>query len=69
MVELGKHQNPDGNITFQINISPADLILYADEKLISQVVINLLKNAIQAIGNQPDDASPFTLTAMNRKRL
>ena len=54
MVELGKHQNPDGNITFQINISPADLILYADEKLISQVVINLLKNAIQAIGNQPD---------------
>ena len=54
MVELGKHQNPDGNITFQINISPADLILYADENLISQVVINLLKNAIQAIGNQPD---------------
>ena len=26
----------------------------ADENLISQVVINLLKNAIQAIGNQPD---------------
>lgn len=54
MAELGKHQNPDGNITFLINIAPADLILYADENLISQVVINLLKNAIQAIGNQPD---------------
>ena len=26
-----------------------DLILYADENLVSQVVINLLKNAIQAI--------------------
>lgn len=54
MVELAKHQNPDGNISFETDISPADLILYADENLISQVVINLLKNAIQAIGGQPD---------------
>ena len=54
MVELAKHQNPDGNISFRTDVSPADLILYADENLISQVVINLLKNAIQAIGNQPD---------------
>lgn len=54
MVELAKHQNPDGNISFETDISPADLILYADENLISQVVINLLKNAIQAIGDQPD---------------
>lgn len=34
-------------------MTPADLILHADENLISQVVINLLKNAVQAIGNQP----------------
>ena len=54
MVELAKHQNPDGNISFRTDISPADLILYADENLISQVIINLLKNAIQAIGDQPD---------------
>lgn len=54
MVELGRHLNSNGNITFQMNISPDGLILYADENLISQVVINLLKNAIQAIGNQPD---------------
>lgn len=54
MVELAKHQNPDGNISFRTDVSPVDLILYADENLISQVVINLLKNAIQAIGNQPD---------------
>ena len=54
MVELAKHQNPDGNISFRTDVSPADLILYADENLISQVVINLLKNAIQAIGDQTD---------------
>lgn len=54
MVELAKHQNPAGNISFSVDVSPADLILYADENLISQVVINLLKNAIQAIDRQAD---------------
>nr|WP_239063502.1 ATP-binding protein [Bacteroides sp. 51] len=54
MVELTKHQNPCDHITFHINITPNDLILYADESLISQVVINLLKNAVQAIGQQTD---------------
>lgn len=54
MVELAKHQNPAGNISFSVDVSPADLILYADENLISQVVINLLKNAIQAIDRRAD---------------
>ena len=48
MVELARHQNKCDNITFHIDIAPADLIVYADENLISQVVINLLKNAIEA---------------------
>lgn len=52
MIELARHQNPTGNISFHSEISPADLILYADENLISQVIINLLKNAIQAIDNE-----------------
>ena len=43
----------DSHITFHTEVTPADLILHADENLISQVVINLLKNAVQAIGNQP----------------
>lgn len=51
MVELTKHQYPCPQITFDVCIHPEDLILYADENLISQVMINLLKNAIQAIGN------------------
>jgi len=52
MVELAKHQNDCNNIAFYTNINPSDLILYADENLISQVMINLLKNAVQAINNQ-----------------
>lgn len=49
MVELARHQYSKIPITFTIDTTPQDLILYADENLISQVVINLLKNAIQAI--------------------
>lgn len=49
MVELARHQHPGLQVTFHLDITPDDLILYADENLISQVVINLLKNAIQAI--------------------
>lgn len=53
MVELARHQYPDTPVTFQIHITPDELILHADENLISQVVINLLKNAIQAIETSP----------------
>ena len=54
MVELARHQYPCDTIVFNVNIATDDLILYADENLISQVVINLLKNAIQAIDKQPN---------------
>lgn len=49
MIELARHQHPNARVSFHTHITPNDLILYADENLISQVVINLLKNAVQAI--------------------
>ena len=48
MVELARHQYPGTPVSFNVSIVPDDLILHADENLISQVIINLLKNAIQA---------------------
>lgn len=55
MVQLARHHNKFPNIRIFTDIRPADLIVYADENLITQVVLNLLKNAMQAIGNkQPD---------------
>ncbi len=53
MIELAHHRYQQTNITFHIEVTPDDLILHADENLITQVVLNLLKNAIQAIGEQP----------------
>lgn len=53
MVELARHQYPDSGITFALEVQPPDLILHADEHLIAQVVTNLLKNAMQAIADNP----------------
>jgi nitrogen fixation/metabolism regulation signal transduction histidine kinase len=55
MVQLATHQNPYPNISIAIDVSPDDLILHADENLIGQVVLNILKNAMQAIGHEQDD--------------
>ena len=52
MVILSSHNNKYPNIKWQTTIEPADLILHADENLISLVMINLLKNARQAIGDK-----------------
>lgn len=55
MVQLARHHNHFPNIRIRIEVQPADLIVYADENLISQVVLNLLKNAMQAIGSEQAD--------------
>lgn len=55
MVQLAQHHNDYPQITFHIDVNPDDLIVYADENLISQVVLNLLKNAMQAIGGERTD--------------
>lgn len=54
MIKLARHQYPCPHITFSVLEAREDLIVFADENLIAQVVTNLLKNAIQAIGNAPD---------------
>jgi PAS domain S-box-containing protein len=53
MVQLTTtHYTNYPNITVTIDVQPDDLIVYADESLIGQVVLNLLKNAMQAIGEE-----------------
>lgn len=55
MVTLARHHKDYNNIRWQVDVQPADLILYADENQISLVMINLLKNAVQAIGSEQDN--------------
>lgn len=64
MINLARHQYPNSSIAFLTEITPDDLILYADENLISQVMTNLLKNAVQAIESENKDKKRNTSASM-----
>jgi nitrogen fixation/metabolism regulation signal transduction histidine kinase len=55
MILLARHHTNNHHIQWQTDIHPPDLILFADENLISLVIINLLKNAEQAIGDNQEN--------------
>lgn len=49
--ELDFMQLVPPHINWECRVEPADLMLHADKQLIRQVLVNLLRNAVQAIGN------------------
>jgi two-component system nitrogen regulation sensor histidine kinase NtrY len=51
---LHKRELTEHGITVTIDVYPEDLTISADKNLIEQVLINLVKNAIQAFDEQPD---------------
>ncbi|MEO5975764.1 MAG: ATP-binding protein [Chryseolinea sp.] len=51
---LHRRDLSDRNIHLNINVYPDDLTLSADKNMIEQVLINLLRNAIQAFEDQED---------------
>ena len=61
MVTLAQHNYENDNTSWQTEVQPDDLILYADENLISQVMINLLKNAMQAISHKQANDNEQTI--------
>lgn len=52
MKRLAEHQVEDVKATISITVEPSDLLVYADEGLISRVVINIFKNALQAVAER-----------------
>ena len=64
MTQLASHHHAS-HIAIQTDIRPDNLILYADEDLIGQVVLNLLKNAIQAIGPDHPDGQIMVRASCN----
>lgn len=50
IILTGRHPH----IALDRRIVPPDVMIYADRTQISQVLVNLLKNAIEAIGSRPD---------------
>lgn len=50
---LHKKELVDHGIVIGVDVSPANLFIFADKTMIEQVLINLIKNAIQAFEDQP----------------
>ena len=50
MVQLAKHQHLSPNVRITLEKVSEDLMAFADESMMTQVMTNLLKNAVQAIG-------------------
>lgn len=55
MLQLALHQKEYPHITISTDVQPENLIVHADENLISQVLLNIMKNAMQAIGQEKPD--------------
>ena len=50
MVQLANHQHPSPHVCITLENVQDDLMVFADESMMTQVMTNLLKNAVQAIG-------------------
>ena len=47
-------------IRIRLDVEPADTMIYADQMLVGQVVVNLLKNAREAVGTRRDACIEIT---------
>jgi signal transduction histidine kinase len=54
MAMLHKKELADHGITTTVSVEPENLFILADKTMIEQVLINLIKNAMQAFDEQPD---------------
>jgi two-component system, NtrC family, nitrogen regulation sensor histidine kinase NtrY len=66
LAHLHKKELADHAITITLKINPENLYISADKTMIEQVLINLLKNAIQAFDEQSD--SEIWLTAYSNEK-
>jgi nitrogen fixation/metabolism regulation signal transduction histidine kinase len=54
MAMLHKKELADHGVSINVSVDPENLFILADKTMIEQVLINLIKNAIQAYDEQPD---------------
>jgi two-component system nitrogen regulation sensor histidine kinase NtrY len=54
MAMLHKKELADHGVAVSVSVDPENLFVLADKTMIEQVLINLIKNAIQAFDDQPD---------------
>jgi len=57
-----------GNVKLAISVNPPEMELFADENLISQVLLNLLKNALEALNGKADGVIRIIVKVANNNR-
>ncbi|RLD22940.1 MAG: ATP-binding protein [Bacteroidetes bacterium] len=65
---LLKSEVANNNIQYKCNVNPKSIIIMADKELIEQVLINLIKNAIQAFDEQTNRIVEVTATLSDKSR-
>ncbi|MBX2969830.1 MAG: GHKL domain-containing protein [Cyclobacteriaceae bacterium] len=65
---LHKNELAEKRIKLVVNIDPPDLTLLADRGLVEQVLINLVKNAIQAFEDQEEKVITVTASVTDKNR-
>ena len=68
MAMLHKKELADHGVSIVISVEPEHLTISADKNMIEQVLINLIKNAIQAFDEQPDKKIELTAFASEKGR-
>ena len=68
MAMLHKKELADHGVAVTIAVEPENLFILADKTMIEQVLINLIKNAIQAFDEQPDKKIELTARSTEKGR-
>ena len=68
MALLHKKELADHGVSISISVDPEQLTISVDKNMIEQVLINLIKNAIQAFDEQPDKRIELTGFASEKGR-
>jgi len=67
VIVLMHQENENEPITFELDVDPVALELFLDEKQISQILINLIKNALQSLNGQENGSIQIT-AGINQKQ-
>lgn len=68
MAMLHKKELADHGVAVSCSVEPENLFILADKTMIEQVLINLIKNAIQAFDDQPDKKIELTARSNEKGR-
>ena len=68
MAILHKKELADHGVTISLSVDPEHLTISVDKNMIEQVLINLIKNAIQAFDEQPEKRIELTAFASEKGR-